>query len=123
MFERCRLFKLRMNPLKNAFGVSAGKVLGFLVHSREIDIDLAKAVAIVTMKPSAMVKELKSFLGKVSYIRRFIPSLVSIISAFIKLLKNRQSFNWGGGGECIAESFSKATTDYDEPPHSASSNP
>ena len=122
MFERCRLFKLRMNPLKNAFGVSAGKVLGFLVHSREIDIDLAKAVAIVTMKPSAMVKELKSFLGKVSYIRRFIPSLVSITSAFIKLLKNRQSFNWGGG-ECIAESFSKATTDYDEPPHSASSNP
>ena len=87
-----------MNPLKSAFGVSTGKVLGFLVHSREIDIDLAKAVAIVTMKPSTMVKELKSFLGKVSYIRRFIPGLVSITSAFIKLLKNRQSFNWGGGG-------------------------
>ena len=109
MFERRRLFKLRMNPLKRAFGVSTGKVLGFLVHSREIDIDLAKAVAIVTMKPSAMVKELKSF-------------LVSITSAFIKLLKNRQSFNWGGGGGCIAESFSKATIDYDEPPHSASSS-
>ena len=97
MFERRRLFKLRMNPLKRAFRVSTGKVLGFLVHSREIDIDLAKAVAIVTMKPSAMVKELKSFLGKVSYIRRFIPGLVSITLAFIKLLKNRQSFNWGGG--------------------------
>ena len=32
VFERCRLYKLKMNPLKCAFGVSAGKFLGFLVH-------------------------------------------------------------------------------------------
>ena len=37
VFERCRLFKLRMNPLKCAFGVFAGKFLGFLIHSRGID--------------------------------------------------------------------------------------
>ena len=68
VFERCSTFKLRMNPLKCAFGVSSGKFLGFLVHSRGIDMDLAKAMAIATMKPPATVKELKSFLGKVSYI-------------------------------------------------------
>ena len=33
VFERCRAFKLRMNPLKCAFGVSFGKFLGFLVHN------------------------------------------------------------------------------------------
>ena len=33
VFERCRAFKLRMNPLKCAFGVSFWKFLGFLVHS------------------------------------------------------------------------------------------
>ena len=32
VFERCRLYKLRMNSLKCAFGVSARKFLGFLVH-------------------------------------------------------------------------------------------
>ena len=32
VFERCRLYKLRMNPLKCAFGVSTRKFLGFLVH-------------------------------------------------------------------------------------------
>ena len=32
VFERCRLYKFRMNPLKCAFGVTAGKFLGFLVH-------------------------------------------------------------------------------------------
>ena len=93
VFERCRTFKLRMNPLKCAFGVSSGKFLGFLVHRRGIDVD--QATAIVTMKPPATVKELKSFLGKVSYIRRFILELVSITSAFNKLLKKRQNFEWG----------------------------
>ena len=95
VFERCRAFKLRINLLKCAFGVSSGNFLGFLVHSRGIDVDPAKAMAIATMRPPATVKELKSFLGKVSYIRRFIPELASITSAFTKLLKKGQSFEWG----------------------------
>ena len=95
MFERCRVFKLRINPLRCAFGVSARKFLGFLVHSRETDVDPAKVTGIATMKPPATVKELKSFLGKVSYIRRFISSLASITSTFAKLLKKGQSFEWG----------------------------
>ena len=95
VFEKCRAFKLRMNPLKCAFGVSFGKFLGFLVHSGGIDVDPAKTTAIATIRPLASVKELKSFLGKVSYIRRFIPGLASITSAFIKLLRKGQSFKWG----------------------------
>ena len=95
VFERCRAFKLRMNPLKCAYEVSSRKFLGFLVHSRGIDVNSVKAMTIATMKPPTTVKELKSFLGKVSYIRRFIPSLVLITSAFAKLLKKGQSFEWG----------------------------
>ena len=87
VFERCRAFKLKMNPLKCTFGVSFGKFLGFLVHSRGIDVDLAKATAIATIRLLVTVKELKSFLGKVSYIRRFIPGLASITSDFTKLLR------------------------------------
>ena len=95
VFERCRNFKLRMNPLKCAFRVSSRKFLGFLVHNRGIDMDPAKATTIATMKPPTIVKELKSFLGKVSYIRRLIPGLASITSTFGKLLKKEQSFEWG----------------------------
>ena len=68
VFERCKAFKLRMKPLKCAFRVSSRKFLDFLVHSRGIDVDPAKATAIATMKPPATLKELKSFLGNVSYI-------------------------------------------------------
>ena len=59
--------------------------LGFLVHSRGINVDPDKATAIVTMKLSSVVKELKIFLGIVSYIRRFIPSLALFTSAYEKL--------------------------------------
>ena len=66
-----------------------------LVHSRGIDVDLAKATTIATMKPPATVNELKSFLGKVLYIRRFIHGLASITYDFTKLLRKGQSFEWG----------------------------
>ena len=94
VFERCRLYKLKMNPLKCAFGVLAGKFLGFLVHQRGIDVDSARASTIATMKPPTIHKELKSFLGKLSYIRRFIPGLATMTSAFAPLLKKGASFHW-----------------------------
>jgi hypothetical protein len=94
VFERCRLYKLKINPLKCAFGVSAGKFLGFLVHQRGIDVDPARASAIATMKPPTTHKELKSFLGKLSYIRRFIPGLTAVTSTFAPLLKKGAPFRW-----------------------------
>jgi hypothetical protein len=93
-----------MNPLKCAFGVSAGKFLGFLVHQRGIDVDPARSSAIATMKPPTTHKELKSFLGKLSYIRRFIPGLAAVTSTFAPLLKKGASFHWST--EC-QEAFEK----------------
>uniref|UniRef100_A0A2N9G531 Uncharacterized protein n=1 Tax=Fagus sylvatica TaxID=28930 RepID=A0A2N9G531_FAGSY len=83
-----------MNPLKCAFGVSAGKFLGFLVHNRGIDVDPAKASAIATMKAPTSHKELKSFLGRLSYIRRFIPGLAAVTATFMPLMKKGVPFVW-----------------------------
>ena len=66
-----REYNLRMNPSKCAFGVSSRKFLGFLVLQREIDLDPTKAKAIATLTPPATLKELGSFMGKVSYLKRF----------------------------------------------------
>jgi hypothetical protein len=94
VFERCHVYKLKMNPLKCAFGVSTSKFLGFLVHQCGIDVDLTRASAIATMKPPTTHKELKSFLGKLSYIRRFIPGLATVTSTFAPLLKKGVPFSW-----------------------------
>uniref|UniRef100_A0A2N9GR39 RNase H type-1 domain-containing protein n=2 Tax=Fagus sylvatica TaxID=28930 RepID=A0A2N9GR39_FAGSY len=94
VFDRYRLYKLKMNPLKCAFGVSAGKFLGFLVHNRRIDVDPAKASAIATMKAPTSHKELKSFLGRLSYIRRFIPGFALVTAVFTPLMKKGVPFVW-----------------------------
>ena len=84
-----------MNPMKSALWVSVGKFLRFLVHHRGISVDLAKTTAIAIMKRPTTVRELKSFLGRVSYIRRFVPGLASVTSGLSKLLKKGTKFIWG----------------------------
>ena len=81
--------------MKCAFRVSAGKFLGFLVHHKGISVDPAKATAIAIMKRPTIVRELKSFLGRVSYIRRFVLGLASVVTGLSKLLKKRTEFTWG----------------------------
>ena len=56
VFERCKKYKLRMNPVKCTFRVSAGKFLGFLIHHKGISVDPAKATTITTMKRPTTIK-------------------------------------------------------------------
>ncbi|GKV42144.1 hypothetical protein SLEP1_g49581 [Rubroshorea leprosula] len=63
-FERMRQHGLKMNPLKCAFGVSAGNFLGYLVHERGLEVDKNKARAVIEAKPPQNKKELQRFLGQ-----------------------------------------------------------
>lgn len=95
-FERMRQHKLKMNPLKYAFGVLAGNFLGFLVHQRGNEIDQNKAKAIIEAKPPAIKKELQRFLGQVGYLRRFISNHAGKTYVFSPLLKLKgaEEFKW-----------------------------
>nr|XP_025678209.1 uncharacterized protein LOC112778055 [Arachis hypogaea] len=63
-FVTMRKKGLKMNPLKCAFGVSAGNFLGFVVHKKGITIDKNKANAILALSAPKSKKEVQSFLGK-----------------------------------------------------------
>lgn len=56
-FERIREYKMRLNPQKCVFGVTAGKLLGFMVSQRGIEVDPAKIKAIMEMPPPRSEKE------------------------------------------------------------------
>jgi hypothetical protein len=96
-FEKMCLYKLKMNPLKCAFGVSIGKFLGFIVHEKGIEIDPKKIEAIRSVKAQTCKKDLKTFLGMVNYLRRLICNLSGKVNAFTPLLrlKNDVDFTWG----------------------------
>ncbi|GKV11050.1 hypothetical protein SLEP1_g22336 [Rubroshorea leprosula] len=50
-FERMRKHGLKLNPLKCAFGIFVGNFLGYLVHERDLEVDLNKARAVIEAQP------------------------------------------------------------------------
>jgi hypothetical protein len=56
-FERMRKYGLKMNPLKCAFGVTAGCFLGFIVHKDGIEVDPKKIEGINKIKEPACKKD------------------------------------------------------------------
>ena len=56
-FERLRKYRMRLNPQKCTFGVTTGKLLGFLITQRGIEVDPTKIKAIVDMRPPKNEKE------------------------------------------------------------------
>jgi hypothetical protein len=97
VLERTRRFRLRMNPKKCAFSVSAGQFLGFLVHERGIEIGLKSKEAVRTMVPPTMKRELQQLIGKINFVRRFISNLSGRIEPFMELvkIKTNDEFHWG----------------------------
>jgi hypothetical protein len=63
-FERTRRYGLKMNPLKCAFRVSAGKFLGFIIHDKGIEIDPKRIEKINGVQTPTCKKNLQKFLEK-----------------------------------------------------------
>jgi hypothetical protein len=96
-FENMCRYGLKMNPLKCAFGVLAGKFLGFIVHEKGVEVDPKNIESIKKVQAPTSKKELQRFLGMVNYLRRFICNLSGKVDAFTSLLrlKSGAEFTWG----------------------------
>ena len=91
LFDRLRKYKLRLNLSKCVFGVSSGKLLGYIVSQRGIEVDPSKAKAIVDMPPPNTEREVKGLLGRLQYISRFIAQFTPIYEPIFRILrKNAQ---------------------------------
>ena len=91
-FPRIMDFRLRLNPQKCTFGVTARNMLGFVISQRGIEVDPSKIKAILEMPPPMTKKEVRGFLGKVQFIRRFISKLSLTCAPPVGLLKNGEKF-------------------------------
>ncbi|CAN6445206.1 unnamed protein product [Victoria cruziana] len=113
VFDRLIQYKLRLNPQKCAFGVESRKLLGFMVSHKGIEMDPAKAKAIIDMPPPKTLTELRSLQGRMQSIRRFISNLATKCKPFNHLLRKGVKFEWGQ--EC-QNSFDKIKTYLLNPP-------
>ena len=94
LFDRLKMYKLRLNPNKCTFRVRSGKLLGFIISDKGIQVDPAKVKAIQEMPTPRTEKEVRGFLGCLNYIARFIPHLTATCEPIFKLLKKDQVVKW-----------------------------
>ena len=85
---------MRLNPSKCAFGVTSGKLLGYVISSRGIEIDPTKIKAIMSMPPPKTEKQIRGFIGRLQYISRFISKLTTICEPIFKKLKKNVPVIW-----------------------------
>ena len=94
LFERLRKYQLRLNLAKCTFGLKSGKLLGFIVSQKGIEVDPEKVKAILEMPEPRTERQVRGFLGCLNYISRFISQLTTICEPLFKLLRKNQSIRW-----------------------------
>jgi len=94
LFERLQKFKLRLNLAKCTFGVKSGKLLGFIISQKGIEVDPDKVKAIIEMPILNTETEVRGFLGKMNYIAKFISQLITTYEPIFKLLRKNQALEW-----------------------------
>jgi hypothetical protein len=62
-FNNLRKYKIMLNPKKCVFGVSSGKLLGYMVSSRGIDANPTKVEAIKNLQPPSTRREIQKLSG------------------------------------------------------------
>jgi hypothetical protein len=94
VFDRLWATRTKLNPDKCVFGVSAGKLLGFLVSYRGIEANPEKIKTIEAMRPPARIKDVQRLTGSLASLSHFISRLVERALPFFKLLQKSGPFSW-----------------------------
>ena len=114
-FQILREYNMKLNPAKCAFGVSAGKFLGFIVNNQGIEANPDKIKAVLDMPSPSGIKEVQLLIGRIAALSRFVSRASDKIQPFFQVLK--KAFQWDTKCE---EAFSSLKTYLSStpPPHS-----
>jgi hypothetical protein len=104
VFDKLQATRTKLNPDKCVFGVSARKLLGFLVLHRGIEANPEKIKAIEAMRPPARIKDVQKLTGSLAALSRFISRLAERALPFFKLLWKSVPFSWTEEAERASKS-------------------
>jgi hypothetical protein len=94
-FDNLSRYKLKLNPTKCSFSVSAGQLLGFLVSARGIEVNPEKIQAILTMGKPTKLHDVQKLAGRVAALSRFVARLGEKVLPFYALMKKLDDkFEW-----------------------------
>ena len=110
-FQILRDYNMKLNPAKCAFGVSAGKFLGFIVNHRGIEANPEKIKALLDMPSPSGIKEVQQLTGRIAALSRFVSRASDKCQPFFQVLK--KAFQWD---EKCEEAFVALKTYLSSPP-------
>jgi hypothetical protein len=86
-FVNIREAKLKLNLEKCVFGITKGKVLGFLVSTKGIEANPNKIRAITQMQPPQSKNDVNKLTGRIASLNRFISKLPERSVPFFTVLR------------------------------------
>ena len=94
VFHLLRKYGRKLNPSKCAFGVSAGKFLGFMVSQRGIEVSPDQVKAVIETPPPRSKKELQRLTGKFVALERFIVRFTDELRPFFLAIRKTGANGW-----------------------------
>ena len=85
----------RASKKKSEFFMNETKWLGHEIKENRKKTERKKVEAIIKFKAPENTKDLKSFLGAIQYMAKFLPKLSEQTDRLRKLLKKNEPWNWG----------------------------
>ena len=110
-FQVLKNYKMKLNPTKCAFGVSAGKFLGFIVNNRGIKANPDKIRVVLDMRSPSNTKEVQRLTGRIAALSRFVSRSSDKCQPFFEILI--KAFQWDAHCE---EAFTALKTYLSSPP-------
>ena len=95
IFTNLREAGLKLNLEKCIFGVSRGKMLGYIIGPEGIWANPEKTKAIISMAESSTKKKVQKLTGRISALNRFISKSAEHSLPFYKALRGGDKVEWG----------------------------
>ncbi|XP_025625375.1 uncharacterized protein [Arachis hypogaea] len=108
-----RKHQMRLNPIKCAFGMEAGKFLGFMITQRGVEANPKKCRAILEMTSPRNLNDIQKLTGRLTALSRFLGASAQKAIPFFKLIKKGTPFIWEESCEEAFQHFKKVLS---EPP-------
>ena len=96
------------------FALEEGKLLGHIVFAEGVKIYPARVQSIYTLSIPRSKRDIQSFLGKINFVRRFIPKFAELVKHITSRLKKGSEIKWTyharSSFEAIKQAIMKAPT-------------
>ena len=93
-FELLRAYGMKLNPTKCAFGVSAGRFLGFMMTQRGIEANPSQLQAILESLAPSFRKGIQQLTDRLAALGRFISQSTDRLKPFFSSLKEVNRARW-----------------------------